>query len=149
MRMLGGENGPLEHEWLYACDHALFKRLGLKPYGKEDIEVWTTFQGMWKMNDVASDFKMSIRQVPIEQVVASRELFCGIIDYLTHGRVTYDEHLLDLIFSWVWIPFRGEAKLRVAPRELRTKWPDWKIEAFDKLVSIESQESFRKLGYEL
>jgi hypothetical protein len=31
MRMLGGEQGPLDHEWLYGCDHDLFKRLGLKP----------------------------------------------------------------------------------------------------------------------
>ncbi|MBL79128.1 MAG: hypothetical protein CMH70_03725 [Nitrosomonadaceae bacterium] len=149
MRMLGGEEGPLEHEWLYGCDHDLFKRLGLKSYKKKDIEVWTTFQGMWKMNDVTNDSKMPIKQIPIEQIVASRKLFCEVIDYLTHGRVTYDEHLLDLIFGWVWMPFRGEEKIRVLPQELRVRWPDWKSEAFDKLVSLEAQESFRKLGYEL
>lgn len=149
MRMLGGEHGPLEHEWLHGCDHDLFKRLSLKPYKKEDIEVWTTFQGMWKMNDVASDTKMPIRQIPVEQVVASRELFCEIIDYLTHGRVKYDDRLLDLIYSWVWTPFRGEQPLRVSPKALRADWPDWKIEAFDKLVSQEAQDCFRQLGYKL
>ncbi|MEJ2372324.1 MAG: hypothetical protein P8Y16_00700, partial [Sulfurimonas sp.] len=32
MRMLGGEQGPLDHEWLHGCDHKLFKQLGLKKY---------------------------------------------------------------------------------------------------------------------
>ena len=149
MRMLGGEQGPLDHEWLHGCDHKLFKSLGLKPYKKEDIEIWTTYQGMWKMNDVASDSKMPIRQIPIEQVVASRELFCEIVDYITHGRVRYDSNLLDLIYSWVWTPFRGEQQLRVCPEELRDDWPDWKIEAFDKLVSPEAKSCFIQLGYKL
>ncbi|EKD97807.1 MAG: hypothetical protein ACD_23C00734G0001, partial [uncultured bacterium] len=149
MRMLGGEQGPLEHEWLHGCDHELFKRLNLKPYKKEDIEIWTTYQGMWKMNDVASDTKMPIRQIPVEQVVANRELFCEIIDYLTHGRVKYDDRLLDMIYSWVWTPFRGEQPLRALPKELRDDWPSWKVDAFDKLVSVEAQDCYRQLGYKL
>lgn len=149
MRMLGGEGGPLEHEWLHGCDHKLFKRLGLRPYNKDDIEIWTSYQGMWKMNDVAADAKMPIRQIPLEQVVSNRDLFCEIVDYLTHGRVSYDKSLLDLIYSWVWTPFRGEQQLRVCPEALRAEWPDWKIEAFDKLVTAEAKECFRQLGYTL
>lgn len=149
MRMLGGEGGPLEHEWLHGCDHRLFKRLGLRPYNKDDIEIWTSYQGMWKMNDVAADAKMPIRQIPLEQVVSNRDLFCEIVDYLTHGRVSYDKSLLDLIYSWVWTPFRGEQQLRVCPEALRAEWPDWKIEAFDKLVTAEAKECFRQLGYTL
>lgn len=149
MHMLGGEGGPLEHEWLHGCDHKLFKRLGLKQYQKEDIEVWTSYQGMWKMNDVAADAKMPIRQIPLEQVVSNRELFCEIIDYLTHGRVSYDKDLLDFVYDWVWTPFRGEQQLRVCPEALRAEWPDWKIEAFEKLVSPEAKECFRQLGYAL
>lgn len=149
MRMLGGEQGPLEHEWRHGCDHKLFRKLGLKPYEKYDIEIWTTYQGMWKMNDVVSDTKMPIRQIPIESVIRNRELFCEIIDYLTHGRVNYDAGLLDLIYSWVWNPFRGEHPLRVVPETLREEWPDWKVEAFEKLVSPESKDCFRQLGYQL
>lgn len=59
------------------------------------------------MNDVASDSKMPIQQIPIEQVVTDRGVFCKIIDYITHGRIKYDERLLDLIYGWVWTPFRG------------------------------------------
>jgi len=149
MRMLGGELGPIEHEWQYGCDHELFKRLDLKPYEKENIEIWATYQGMWKMNDVASDAKMPIRQIPVESVVKDRELFCELVDYITHGRVKYDEKLLDLIYGWVWTPFRGETKLDVSPSRLREEWPDWKIEAFEKLVSKEAVQSFQDLGYKL
>lgn len=149
MRMLGGEGGPLEHEWLHGCDHKLFKRLGLRPYNKDDIEIWTSYQGMWKMNDVAADARMPIRQIPLELVVGNRDLFCEIVDYLTHGRVSYDAPLLDLIYSWVWTPFRGEQKLRVHPEALRAEWPDWKIEAFEKLVTAEAKDAFRQLGYAL
>ena len=149
MRMLGNEKGPLEHEWIYGCDHDLFKKLGLKQYLKEDIEIWTTYQGMWKMNDVASDTKMPIKQIPIENVVLNRDLFCEIIDYITHGRVEYDQRLLDLIYSWVWKPFGGEEFLKVKPKDLRAEWPEWKIEAFNKLVSAEAQDCFKMLGYEL
>ena len=149
MRMLGGEQGPLEHEWLFGCDHDLFKSLDLKSYEKEDIEIWTTFQGMWKMNDVASDEKMPIRQIPVEDVVTDRSLFSEIIEFLTHGRVKYDEALLNLIYSWVWTPFRGEESFRVVPSEIRAEWPDWKVEAFDKLVSQDAKDSFIRLGYAL
>ena len=82
-------------------------------------------------------------------VQCNRELFREIIDYITHGRVKCDERLLDLIYGWVWTPFRGEAKLRVSPQKLRAEWPDWKVEAFEKLVSQEAQQCFRKLGYDL
>ena len=149
MRMLGGEMGPLEHEWRYACDHELFKRLGLKPYEKTDVAVWTTYQGLLKMNDVVGDTKMPIRQIPIEEVVRSRDLFCEIVCYLTHGRVSYGEQLLDQIYTWVWRPFRGETTLRAHPAELRQSWPDWQIEAFEKIVSREAKDNFQALGYQL
>ncbi|MDZ4254069.1 MAG: hypothetical protein U1A72_15980 [Sulfuritalea sp.] len=149
MRMLGGEGGPLEHEWQFGCDHKLFKRLGLRRYDKEDIEIWTSYQGMWKMNDVAADAKMPIRQIPIEQVVGNRDLFCEIVDYLTHGRISYDKNLLDLIYLGAWTPFRGEQPVQARPEALRAEWPDWKIEAFDKLVADEAKDCFRNLGYTL
>lgn len=149
MRMLGGENGPLEHEWTNGCDHDLFKRLCLRPYTKDDIKIWTTYQGMWKMNDVAGDAKIPIRQISIENVVQDRNLFCEIIDYISHGRVKYSNELLDLIYSWVWKPFRGEEKLRVCPTELRAGWEDWEVEAFDKLVIPEAKQAFIDLGYKI
>lgn len=149
LRMFGWEHGPLEHEWTHACDHEFFKQLELKPYNKEDIEIWATLQGMQRMNDVVSDLKMPIPQIPIEQVVTNREVFHELIDYITHGRVVYADSLLDLIYGWAWTPFRGEEKLRILPLELRAKWPDWKVEAFEKLVSQEAQDSFLNLGYAL
>ena len=149
MRMLGGEQGPLDHEWLYGCDHDLFQRLDLKPYTKADVEVWTTYQGFWKMNDVASDAQVPIRQLPIEDVVNDRDVFRDLVKHLTHDRLTYDDALLDHIYKWVWVPFKGEEKIRAVPSELRSEWPDWKSDAFDKLVSDEAKQSFEALGYVL
>ena len=113
------------------------------------MEVWTTYQGMWKMNDVASDSLMPIRQIPIEKVVTDRNLFQEIVDFISHNRVSYNTDLLDLLYSWVWQPFRGEELIDARPGQLRRSWPDWKIEAFEKLVSPEAKESFESLGYEL
>ena len=69
MRMLGGENNPLEHEWANGCDHKLFKSLKLRPYQKSDIEIWTTYQGFWKMNDAAADLHTGIKHFRLEDVV--------------------------------------------------------------------------------
>lgn len=149
MRMLGGESGPLEHEWQHACNHERFRKLGLKPYEKSDVDVWTTYQGMDKMNDVMGDARMPIRQVPIEKIVRDRALFCEVVSYLTHDRVSYDEALLESIYAWVWRPFRGETTLRVRPDELYSNWPDWQVEAFEKLVHPEAKDCFRQLGYTL
>ena len=101
--------------------------LKLKPYTKDDVEIWTTYQGMWKMNDVAADIKVPIRQVTIEDVISNRLLFAELIEFLTDGQVTYSEELLNLIYSWIWTPFDGEEKLRIVPSEDRATWPDWKL----------------------
>mgnify|MGYP006222131191 CR=1 FL=1 len=147
MRMLGAENGPLEHEWLHGCDHELFQSLELLPYSRNDVEIWTTYQGFWKMNDVASDSQMSIRQVPIEDVIANRDLFQEIVSFISHDRISYSEELLDLLYGWVWTPFRGEEVIDARPDKLRYSWPDWKVDAFDKLVSPDARESFEALGH--
>ena len=52
MRMLGNESSPLDHEWENGCDHELFESKNLKPYTKNDVEIWTTYQGFWKMNGI-------------------------------------------------------------------------------------------------
>tara|TARA_B100000287_G_scaffold434893_1_gene500843 strand:- start:674 stop:1555 length:882 start_codon:yes stop_codon:yes gene_type:complete len=149
MRMLGGENKPIDHEWEKGCDHELFKSLKLRSYNKEDIEIWTTYQGFWKMNDVVSDIKVPIRQIAIERLIHSPSLFLDQIKYLTHGKVKYSDELIKIIYSWIWKPFDGEEKLRIKPDEYRKSWPDWKIEAFEKIVSQEAKNAFNKIGYNL
>lgn len=149
MRMLGAEHGPLEHEWLHGCDHELFRSLDLLPYGRDDIEIWTTYQGFWKMNDVASDSRMPIRQIPIEDVIADKAMFEEIVSFISHNRVRYSADLLELVYSWAWDPFRGEETIDARPDQLRRNWPEWKVEAFDKLVSAEAKDSFEVLGYHL
>ena len=147
--MLGGENQPLDHEWKNGCDHDLFRTLGLKKYSKADVEIWTTYQGFWKMNDFASDVKVPIKLVPIENVVRNQNMFKELISYLTNYSVEYSASQIDEIYSWVWTPFDGEDHLRIVPKEDRENWPNWKIDAFEKLVLPEAREAIESVGYKL
>lgn len=148
MRMPDGETGPLDHEW-QITRHELFKLLGLRPYKKEDVEIWATYQGLYHLKNIVADVEPGIKQIMLEEVVNDREIFQETIKYLTHGRVRYDQSLLDLVYSWVWTQFSGEGRLRVVPEEEYESWPDWQHEAFEKIVEDEVIECYRKLGYRL
>ncbi|CAK0752181.1 Sulfotransferase domain-containing protein [Gammaproteobacteria bacterium] len=148
MRMLPGESGPLDHEW-NAVDHERMARLGLKPYTKEDMEVWSAYQGMIRLNDILADTKTLIPHLPLEKIMQDREWFQALVGYLTHGRIHYDDALLDRVYDWVATPFRGEKPLPVDPERDAQDWPDWKQEAFTKLVRPETLQMFRELGYAL
>jgi hypothetical protein len=148
MRMPNGETGPIDHEWNIS-QHDLFRSLGLRPYGKEDVEVWSTYQGLYHLKNIVADVESGIKQVVLEDVVKDQSLFLETISYLTHDRVTYDKSLLDLVYSWVWKPFPGEGRLRVVPKEEYDIWPEWHHEAFSKIVTNEVKECYQKLGYEL
>lgn len=148
MRMAEGRTGPLEHEWNVA-NHELFGKLGLMPYEKKDVEVWASYQGMLMLNGIISDAQVAITCERMENVVNNPEQFARIVQYLTHGRVVYEKSLLAKVYSWVWTPFRGEGLLRIVPEEEHAAWPDWKREAFYKIVREDAIDLFRQLGYEL
>ncbi len=147
MRMAKGENSPIKHEW-YISNHDLFKKLGLRSYTEKDIEIWSTYQGMYHLNNIIDDCEADIRHICLEQLVESRQTFLDIVSYLTHGRVTYNDELLDSIYSWVWAPFRGEEKLTINPQAEKENWPDWKLEAFDLLHSKKARECYERFGYQ-
>ncbi len=148
MRMTEGCAGPLEHEWNVA-NHKKFGELGLMPYKKEDVEVWASYQGMSMLNDIIADVQTDIACEQLENVLGKPERFERIVQYLTHGRIVYEKSLLAKIYSWGWTPFRGEGILRVVPKEEYAAWPDWKREAFYKIVPEGNIDLFRQLGYEL
>lgn len=148
MRMFDNENAPLEHEW-NAADHVLFKDLGLKEYDKNDINIWSLYQGMLHLNTIIPDAKSNIPLQPLEEVVKSPDLFKAIASYISHGRITYSDDLIDTIYSWVYTPFRGEEKLNTAPEKMVDEWPDWKHEAMHKLVHPDALQLFRQLGYSI
>lgn len=148
MRMPDGETGPLDHEWSI-CDHDLYRQLGLKSYRRDDIEIWASYQGMRYLNTILSDNRSGVRQFQIEALITDRDRFCELTDYLTHGRLRYDDELLDRVYGWIWRPFRGEARLRCTPDEEYAGWPDWKREAMHRLLKPEARTQFAVLGYAL
>lgn len=148
MRMRAGTSDPLEWEW-QSCNHARFKDLGLMPYGKEDVAVWAAYQGMVIMNQAIVDIGSGVRQVRLEDVVGKPEIFQSVVGYLTKGRCIYDQQLLDQAFACVDTPFRGEERLRMVPDELYDAWPEWKRQAFVKLVDPRAVALFRRYGYAL
>ena len=148
MRMPGGSNAPLEWEWS-TVRHDVFEPLGLKPYSKEDTHIWAAYQGMWLANQVANDQIGGIRQMTLESIIGSREIFNDLVAYLTKGRCQYTAEQLDLVYSFAHTPFRGEEKLRMVPAEIYAAWPDWKKEAFELIVRPETKAIHRSFGYEL
>ena len=72
-----------------------------------------------------------------------------VVDYVTHGRIIYDKALLDLIYSWVNIPFRKQGVIRDNPKKEYSEWLDWKKEAFNKIVKEETINMFKQHGYSL
>lgn len=140
--------GPIDHEW-NVVQHALFKELGLKPYTRNDIEIWSSYQGMSILNRMVSDLHPGVRNECLERIVKDPELFTDIVDYLTHGRVLFDEELLRKIYGWVYTPFRDRPPQRVVPAEIFIKWPDWKKEAFDRIVNQNTRDMFLQYGYTL
>jgi len=148
MGMPDGATGPLDHEWS-VVRHDILSTFKLKPYTRDDVEVWSSYQGMLILNRMISDLHLNVKNYCLEDVVQEPELFNNIIGYLTHGRIQFTKPLLDIVYSWVYTPFRDGAKKRVLPHEEYAQWPDWKKEAFEKIVNNEPRSMFEQYGYKL
>ena len=138
----------VEHEWNVTC-HDEIKKYNLKPYDRKDIHIWSSYQGMIILNRMVSDLRPGIKNVRIEQIASERDKFSEVVDYLTHGTITYEKALLDLIYSSVNTPFRDWDVIRDNPEKEYSEWPDWKKEAFDKIVKEETINMFKQHGYSL
>jgi hypothetical protein len=145
MRMPDGSLGPIEHEWKIA-KHDLFRDLGLKPYRKEEVEVWAAFQGMYQLNRHRQDVDSRIRCVSLEDIVRSPALFNEIVNFLSKQRVQFNQKQLAEIYRWIYRPFRGETTVRIRPEELFEIWPDWKVMAFKRLVEPETLQFYQRIG---
>lgn len=147
MGMAAGESGPLDHEWS-VLRHDLLDKLDIKRYKREDVEVWSSYQGMLILNRMVSDLHPGVKNYCLERVVKEPELFNEIVNYLTYDRVNYEANLIDLIYRWVYTPFRlGGPKKHVTPEGEYAQWPDWKRDAFDVIVNDEARSMFAQHGY--
>lgn len=138
----------VEHEWNVTC-HDEIKKYNLKPYNRENVNIWSSYQGMLILNRTVSDLRPGIKNVRLEQIVNEKDVFLEIVDYVTHGRVKYDSRLLYLIYSWVNKPFRKHSIIREFPEKEFALWPEWKKEAFEKIVNKETIDMFKQHGYSL
>ncbi|MGN7612486.1 hypothetical protein ACQZV8_10430 [Magnetococcales bacterium HHB-1] len=144
MRMPKDQHAALDHEWQVSC-HEAFK--GLKPYHREDVEVWSSYQGMMILNRMISDQRIGSRNQPLEQIVAAPEQFQKLVSRLTHGTVQFDAMLLSLIYGWLKQPFHLDGEIVDEPMRIRAAWPSWKVDAFDALVKPETLKMFQDWGY--
>ncbi len=148
MNMPPEDISGVNHEWNVTC-HDEIRQFNLKPYTREDIHIWSAYQGMIILNRMISDLRPGVKNVRIEQVVEDRNTFCEIVDYVTHGSITFHPELLDLIYAWVDTPFRKAGTVRRNPEEEHSTWPGWKKEAFRKIVRQETRDMFAHHGYSL
>jgi len=136
----------LEHEWSVTC-HDEIKKYNLPPYDYKDVHVWAFYQGLIILNRMVSDGRPGVKNIKIEELVSSRDSFVELVKYLTHGEIEYPEELLDTIYPWAFKPFREDIIIRADPVSEYLGWPDWKKEAFAKIVKAEALETFKRHGY--
>jgi hypothetical protein len=148
MRMRAGKVDPLAWEWK-VTQHAYFDYLGLQPYTREEVEVWATFQGMMQLNNVLGDINTVPRHMPFEVVADDPAAFKDLVKYLTRGAVEFDQGDLDRAYSTRHTLFHGEEPLECDPRTLFEAWPDWKVDAFRKLVTPQAMAAHKSFGYNL
>ena len=148
MRMREGKADPLAWEWK-VTPHAYFDYLGLRPYTREEVEIWTAFQGLFQLNNVRGDLSAVPRHVPFEVIADEPAMFKDLVKYLTQSRVEFNAHDIDRAYSTRDTLFHGEEKLECDPRTLFEAWPDWKVDAFRKLVTPEAVEAYKGFGYDL
>lgn len=148
MRMRTDGAGPLAWEWKVAC-HAHFSSLSLRQYGKDEVEVWAAYQGMFQLNNVLGDIHAVQQHIPIERVADNPGIFKEIVNYLSRGHVEFDKDDLDKAYSMRDTLFRGEEPVETDPEKLLAAWPDWKIDAFRKVVRREALDIYKSFGYDL
>ena len=145
-RMPGKWSGSLQHEWDHT-NHSLFKKLNLKPYLKDNVYIWSAYQGMWLLHNIVKDAQCSDRIVRIEDLLNNREHLVDLVHHLTFGKCSFTEEILNTVYEFAHDVYRGEESY-VDEFEEYSKWPGWKKDAFNIIVPKEAVDSFKKIGYE-
>lgn len=148
MRMRVNTSDPLAWEWKVAC-HAYFDYLGLRKYDREEVDVWAAYQGMLQLNNVLGDIGAVSRHLPVERVADDPEIFKEVVTYLSRGLVEFDQAALDSAYSMRHTLFRGEEPVECDPATLLGGWPDWKVDAFRKLLLPEALDIYKSFGYDM
>ncbi|MEQ9489825.1 MAG: sulfotransferase domain-containing protein [Alphaproteobacteria bacterium] len=146
MRMRQGSADPLLWEWKVAR-HRKFQALNLKPYEKEDVDIWASHQGMVLLSGAVSDLKATPHHFQIERTVNDPVIFQKILAILTRDRIQFSKSELERAYEMVPTLFRGEKQVAANPETLMESWPGWKVDAFRKLVPDRTLEVYKNHGY--
>lgn len=138
----------IDHEWTVTW-HDYFEKLPIRKYEKKDVHIWSAYQGMTILNRMISDTHEGVYNITLESLVESSQKFNDLVDYLTRGRVVFNQDHLDRVYSWVYTPWRENSGPLTDPQGLYNKWPEWKREAFHVIVKEETVEMFKNYGYVL
>ncbi|MBF0623112.1 MAG: hypothetical protein HQL54_14435 [Magnetococcales bacterium] len=147
MRMPATITTPLDHEWKVTC-HDTFSALNLKSYSREDVAIWSAYQGMDILNRMVSDKRVNVNY-PLERIVESPDYFQKIISWLTHGRVQFDKERLKQTYARLDVPSRANGVILTDLEKERATWPQWKEEAWSRIVKPETLAMFEEYGYTL
>lgn len=148
MRMRAGTSDPLRWEWKITA-HEIYAELGLKSYEYGDVDIWAAYRGLTMLRNIKNDVQSRIMHIPIERLVEDRFLFNRTVGYLTQGRCRFSDEDADRAFSMIPTLFRGEEPVESDPDKILDSWPDWKFDAFRKLVDPETIRTFSRFGYDL
>ena len=148
MNMERKYTSAIEHEWEISW-HEYFRKLKLKKYNKSDIHIWASYQGMTIINRMLSDKRISSRNFQLEELVSNKEYFSNFISKITNNQISFENDHLDLIFSQTKCNWRDNDPIIEGGAHLRKNWDEWKVEAFDKIVSDETKRFFIESGYSL
>lgn len=144
MRMGSGKTNPLDWEWNVA-NHKYFEELNLKKYGKEDVDVWSFYQGLHLL-DMTSETYISqfYRTERIEDIYGDKTKYSEIFSFLTNIALDKKSKYLENVFHKKEILYKGENILPEREENFSNFWESWQIEAFFKIIRPESIEIFEK-----
>ena len=108
MRMGTNKSSPLDWEWM-TTNHNLFNNLGLKKYRKEDVQIWSFYQGLYLLNMFYNqDIDKRIKVLNIEDIFRSKSTYADTICFLTKDNVNLTDDYLELVFQQKESLYAGE-----------------------------------------
>ena len=136
MRMGSGKTNPLEWEWNVA-NHIYFKQLNLKPYEKDDVNIWSFYQGLQLIDLYCHGFISDHYRVEkIEEIFGKKKKFKEIFEFLT--KIKCSESFIQNVFENKKKLYKGEKKLPTSEENILDIWEDWQFDAFFKILQPKS-----------
>lgn len=149
MRMGTNKSSPLDWEWM-TTNHNLFNNLGLKKYGREDVQVWSFYQGLYLLNMFYNqDIDKRIKVLNIEDIFRSKSTYADTICFLTKDNVNLTDDYLELVFQQKESLYAGEEILPNEGLDLVSTWEDWQLVAYRTLLSDQTFKKIQKCGYDI